>query len=165
MTDASANMSPSERGWKAALLIALLGPPIGGLIVAIQISADQIINGTKPAIGTLPALMLFSYMYIGIPAIVVALYAGIRIGTRGWLSLLEFLMLSVFLSVAPFAQWGGMFPVGAQWREALQGLISLSNLILLPHTLLTAFILRYLLLRWGIMKRPSNPKTAANAEA
>lgn len=142
----------SDRGLYAGLLIALLGPPIGALILSIQISASIIINGNYitvwavivDALRTLLPLMLFAYIVVGIPAIIVALYAGIRIGTRGWLSVLEFFILSLFISLASLFQFRGV-----------QGLISNPSLLFLPSTLLTAFILRYLMLRWGIMKRPA----------
>ncbi len=159
MTDGSANTPPSSnaendiRGLKAGLLIALLGPPLGVLILEIQFVGEAIIERNyvtvwvviEDAIRTLLPAILYSYIFVGIPALVVALYAGIRIGTRGWLSLLEFLILSVFLSLAMAALLRGV-----------QGLISASSLRLLPQTLITAFILRYLMLRCGIMKRPSN---------
>ena len=63
------------------------------------------------------------------------------------------MILSLFFSV-PFILLVGLRSI--QTETVLIGLVP---------ALLTAFILRYLMLRWGIMKRRSNPETPANAEA
>lgn len=145
-------------GIKAGLLIALLGPPIGAIGLWLYAMGSAFLEGKAPVepLGGMIVFVFYSYVIAGLPAIFAGAYAGLRIASGGWISMLETAALSLVAGPALVIM---MRLVGNEWSsyaltsfrdDVLGGLAFFT-----PLFLLSAFSLRYLLLKWKIVAKPA----------
>jgi hypothetical protein len=151
-------------GVKAFFLIALLGPPLGGIMLAVVASAWMLagmhggMDLLKVPLLLLSTFFLFaaaSYAVAGVTAVLAGITAGLRIAFGGQLPLWEMALLSAVLAAGmPFLNGIVFNRPASNYAEGGVYLVILAFAVL---NFASALILRRLMLRMEILMPPPQP--------
>jgi hypothetical protein len=137
------------------MMICVFGPPLGGVVVAFAFFGISLVGDPQSAIGSIPQVApillgfgLLSYFYAFPGAIAAGVYVGLRIGFGGRISGAETLLVVSAVTMINVTALASFINQG--------GGVRLTSVALLWEwwpTLASGILLRWLMLRLGVLER------------